>query len=47
MKLRKKRVKPIGLKDITIVDDNKMRKAITAADAINGGLLKPREDARR
>jgi MHS family proline/betaine transporter-like MFS transporter len=31
MKLRKKRVKPIGLKDITIVDDNKMRKAITAA----------------
>ncbi|MFK3723913.1 glycine betaine/L-proline transporter ProP [Pseudomonas monteilii] len=31
MKLRKKRVKPIGLNDITIVDDAKMRKAITAA----------------
>ena len=31
MKLRKKSVKPIGLKDITIVDDAKMRKAITAA----------------
>ncbi len=31
MKSRKKRVQPIGLKDITIVDDAKMRKAITAA----------------
>ncbi|MDE1165426.1 MAG: glycine betaine/L-proline transporter ProP [Pseudomonas sp.] len=31
MKLRKKRINPIGLKDITIVDDVKMRKAITAA----------------
>ncbi|CAG8863352.1 Proline/betaine transporter [Pseudomonas fluorescens] len=31
MKLRKNRVNPIGLKDITIVDDAKMRKAITAA----------------
>ena len=31
MKSRKKSVKPIGLKDITIVDDAKMRKAITAA----------------
>ena len=31
MKLRKKSVKPIGLKDITIVDDTKVRKAITAA----------------
>ena len=31
MKLGKKRVKPFGLKDITIVDDAKMRKAITAA----------------
>lgn len=31
MKLRKKSVKPIGLKDITIVDDAKVRKAITAA----------------
>lgn len=31
MKLRKKSVKPIGLKDIIIVDDAKMRKAITAA----------------
>ena len=28
---RKKKAKPIGLKDITIVDDTKMRKAITAA----------------
>jgi MFS transporter, MHS family, proline/betaine transporter len=31
MKSRKNTVKPIGLKDITIVDDAKMRKAITAA----------------
>ncbi|MBC3435902.1 glycine betaine/L-proline transporter ProP [Pseudomonas sp. BW16M2] len=31
MKSRRKPVKPIGLKDITIVDDAKMRKAITAA----------------
>ncbi|WP_455924869.1 glycine betaine/L-proline transporter ProP [Pseudomonas putida] len=31
MKLRKKKVNPIGLGDITIVDDAKMRKAITAA----------------
>ena len=31
MKSRKNRVNPIGLKDITIVDDAKMRKAITAA----------------
>ncbi|PIJ51130.1 proline/betaine transporter [Erwinia sp. OLTSP20] len=31
MKLRRKRVKPIGLKDITIIDDAKLRKAITAA----------------
>ncbi len=31
MKLRKKSVKPIGLNDITIVDDTKVRKAITAA----------------
>ena len=31
MKSRKKTVKPIGLNDITIVDDAKMRKAITAA----------------
>jgi MHS family proline/betaine transporter-like MFS transporter len=31
MKLRKSKVSPIGLKDITIVDDVKMRKAITAA----------------
>ena len=31
MKSRKKSVQPIGLKDITIVDDAKMRKAITAA----------------
>jgi len=34
MKPGKKRVKPFGLKDITIVDDAKMRKAITAADTI-------------
>jgi len=31
MKSRKKKVSPIGLQDITIVDDAKMRKAITAA----------------
>ena len=31
MKSRKNKVNPIGLKDITIVDDAKMRKAITAA----------------
>lgn len=31
MKSRKKSVSPIGLNDITIVDDAKMRKAITAA----------------
>jgi MHS family proline/betaine transporter-like MFS transporter len=31
MKSRKKAVNPIGLNDITIVDDAKMRKAITAA----------------
>lgn len=31
MKPRKKSLQPIGLKDITIVDDAKMRKAITAA----------------
>ncbi|MGF0238846.1 glycine betaine/L-proline transporter ProP [Rhodococcus sp. IEGM1300] len=31
MKSRKKAVSPIGLQDITIVDDAKMRKAITAA----------------
>ncbi|WP_028694287.1 glycine betaine/L-proline transporter ProP [Pseudomonas cremoricolorata] len=31
MKSRKKKVSPIGLKDITIVDDVKMRKAISAA----------------
>jgi MHS family proline/betaine transporter-like MFS transporter len=31
MKPRKKRVNPIGLSDITIVDDAKMKKAITAA----------------
>ena len=31
MKSRKNRVNPIGLNDITIVDDAKMRKAITAA----------------
>ncbi|MBT9264138.1 glycine betaine/L-proline transporter ProP [Pseudomonas sp. MG-9] len=31
MKSRKNTVNPIGLKDITIVDDAKMRKAITAA----------------
>src|SRR4051812_41828544 len=31
MRSRKKTVNPIGLQDITIVDDAKMRKAITAA----------------
>ena len=31
MRSRKKTVNPIGLQDITIVDDAKMKKAITAA----------------
>ncbi|MBS0968664.1 proline/glycine betaine transporter ProP [Chimaeribacter arupi] len=35
MKLRKKQVKPIGLKDVTIIDDAKLRKAITAASLGN------------
>lgn len=35
MKLRRKRVKPIGLKDVTIIDDTRLRKAITAASLGN------------
>lgn len=35
MKLRRKRVKPIGLKDVTIIDDARLRKAITAASLGN------------
>ncbi|QDH15499.1 glycine betaine/L-proline transporter ProP [Oecophyllibacter saccharovorans] len=31
MKLRRKKAKPITLKDVTIIDDSKLRKAITAA----------------
>ncbi|WP_294910132.1 glycine betaine/L-proline transporter ProP [Tatumella sp. UBA2305] len=31
MKLRRKRIKPIGLDDVTIIDDARLRKAITAA----------------
>jgi len=32
---RRKRVKPIGLKDVTIIDDGRLRKAITAASLGN------------
>ncbi|WP_075181738.1 glycine betaine/L-proline transporter ProP [Pantoea sp. 1.19] len=35
MKLRRKRVKPIGLKDVTIIDDARLKKAITAASLGN------------
>ncbi len=35
MKLRRKRVKPIGLDDVTIIDDARLRKAITAASLGN------------
>ncbi len=35
MKLRRKRIKPIALKDVTIIDDAKLRKAITAASLGN------------
>ena len=35
MKLRRKRVKPIGIKDVTIIDDSRLRKAITAASLGN------------
>lgn len=31
MKLRKKRHKPMHINDITIIDDSKLKKAITAA----------------
>lgn len=31
MKLKRKRVKPIALDDVTIIDDGRLRKAITAA----------------
>ncbi len=29
--IRRKKVKPIGLKDVTIIDDARLKKAITAA----------------
>lgn len=35
MKFRRKRVKPIRLKDVTIIDDSRLRKAITAASLGN------------
>ncbi len=35
MKLRRKRVKPIGIDDVTIIDDTRLRKAITAASLGN------------
>lgn len=35
MKLRRKRIKPITLHDVTIIDDAKLRKAITAASLGN------------
>lgn len=35
MKLRRKRVKPIKLTDVTIIDDTRLRKAITAASLGN------------
>lgn len=35
MKLRRKRIKPIGLSDVTIIDDARLRKAITAASLGN------------
>ncbi len=35
MKLRRKRVKPIGIDDVTIIDDARLRKAITAASLGN------------
>lgn len=35
MKLKRKKVKPISLDDVTIIDDNKLRKAITAASLGN------------
>lgn len=33
--LKKKKVKPITLRDVTIIDDGKLRKAITAASLGN------------
>ncbi|MBT0722225.1 proline/glycine betaine transporter ProP [Tatumella sp. TA1] len=35
MKLRRKRIKPIGINDVTIIDDARLRKAITAASLGN------------
>ncbi len=35
MKLRRKRIKPIGIEDVTIIDDARLRKAITAASLGN------------
>ena len=33
--LKRKKVKPITLRDVTIIDDGKLRKAITAASLGN------------
>ena len=33
--LRRKKIKPITLRDVTIIDDAKLRKAITAASLGN------------
>ena len=35
MKLKRKKVEPISLSDVTIIDDAKLRKAITAASLGN------------
>lgn len=39
--LKRKKVKPITLRDVTIIDDSKLKKAITAASLGNamGGLI--------
>lgn len=40
--LKRKKVKPITLRDVTIIDDGKLRKAITAASLVmqwNGLIL--------
>lgn len=40
--LKRKKVKPITLRDVTIIDDGKLRKAITAASLgmqWNGSIL--------
>ena len=39
--LKRKKIKPITLKDVTIIDDGKLKKAITAASLGNamGGSI--------